>query len=79
MRRNICFGLEEDDGVAPEEQPRPEEVEEAAKLANAHDFITAMPEGYDMVRLCCLSLSVVLKGSIFACWLSHVNPPLDWA
>ncbi len=26
-----------------------EEVEEAAKLANAHDFITRLPEGYDTV------------------------------
>ncbi|MDR0368188.1 MAG: ABC transporter ATP-binding protein/permease [Bacteroidales bacterium] len=37
---NICFGVKE---VAPQQ------VTEAAKHANAHDFIMDMPEGYDTV------------------------------
>ena len=49
MKRNICYGLEEEDGVPPNEQPTQEEVEQAARLANAHDFIMAMPQGYDSV------------------------------
>lgn len=47
VRRNICFGLEAEDGLPPEEQPSKEEVEEAAKRANAHEFISAWPEGYE--------------------------------
>lgn len=49
VRRNICYGLEEEDGIAAEDQPSQEQIEEAAKLANAHDFICALPRGYDMV------------------------------
>jgi len=40
VRANIAYGR---DGV-PQEQ-----VEEAAKAANAHDFISEMPEGYDTI------------------------------
>lgn len=50
IRRNICFGLEDEDGLGPDEQPSTEEIEQAARLANAHDFIMAMPQGYDAVR-----------------------------
>jgi ABC-type transport system involved in Fe-S cluster assembly fused permease/ATPase subunit len=32
-------------------------VERAARLANAHDFISAMPQGYDTVKLPCLLIS----------------------
>ena len=49
IRRNICYGLEAEDGVSEEEQPTMAQVEEAARSANAHDFITALPEGYDTV------------------------------
>lgn len=43
--RNIMFGLEpEDGGGAP---PSRDQVIAAAKLANAHDFIMDLPEGYD--------------------------------
>ncbi|OXM82813.1 ABC transporter ATP-binding protein [Paenibacillus rigui] len=35
---NICFG---------NEQATREEIEHAAKMAEAHDFITSFPEGYD--------------------------------
>ena len=35
---NIAYGLER--------QPTPQEVEQAAKMANAHAFITAFPDGY---------------------------------
>ena len=40
IRENISYG-------AP--GATPEEVEAAARLANAHEFITALPEGYDTV------------------------------
>jgi ABC-type multidrug transport system fused ATPase/permease subunit len=33
--------------VPPLEQPSLDDVIHAAKLANAHDFISAMPGGYD--------------------------------
>ena len=46
LRRNILFGLEVEDGVPPEEVPTQEDVEAAARLANAHDFICALPQGY---------------------------------
>ncbi len=38
IRENICFG---------EPSLTLERVQEAAKAANAHDFITALPDGYD--------------------------------
>lgn len=63
IRRNICYGLEAEDGVPPDQQPSAEDVEEAAKLANAHEFISMMPDGYDSVHhfsFCC-SLPVVNK------------------
>jgi len=42
IRQNIMYGLE---GTAME--PTQEDLEEAARLANAHDFICQMPQGYD--------------------------------
>ena len=51
VRRNIVYGLEVEDGVPAEQVPSDGDVEEAARLANAHDFIMAMPQGYDTVRL----------------------------
>jgi ABC-type multidrug transport system fused ATPase/permease subunit len=39
VRSNIAYG-------APEQFPA-DRIEEAAKAANAHDFITELPEGYD--------------------------------
>ncbi|KAK9850970.1 hypothetical protein WJX84_004301 [Apatococcus fuscideae] len=47
IRRNICYGLEAEDGVPADQQPSAEDVEQAARLANAHEFISAMPDGYD--------------------------------
>ena len=38
VAENICYSL---DGATQED------IERAAKLANAHDFITAMTNGYD--------------------------------
>ena len=38
VRENILFGRPE---------PPEQEIIEAARIANAHDFITALPEGYD--------------------------------
>lgn len=49
VRRNICYGLEAEDGVHPRDIPSAADVERAARLANAHDFISAMPQGYDTV------------------------------
>lgn len=47
IRRNILYGLEEQDGLPLDELPTHEDVEQAARLANAHDFICALPEGYE--------------------------------
>ena len=55
VRRNICYGLEAEDGVPSQDVPSAADVERAARLANAHDFISAMPQGYDTVS-CRLSL-----------------------
>jgi ATP-binding cassette subfamily B protein len=49
IRSNICFGLEPEDGVPPEEAPTMGDIEAAARLANAHEFIMAMPNGYETV------------------------------
>ena len=49
IRRNICYGLEEEDGVPSGEQPSFAQIEEAAKSANAHEFIMRLPEGYETV------------------------------
>ena len=38
IRENIVFGVD---------NANQEEIEEAAKIANLHDFITSLPEGYD--------------------------------
>ena len=40
IRNNIAFGK---DGATQEE------IEQAARIANAHDFIMAMPDGYDTI------------------------------
>ncbi|EFJ51441.1 hypothetical protein VOLCADRAFT_87744 [Volvox carteri f. nagariensis] len=45
IRRNIVLGLESEDGCTT--VPTEDEVVEAAKQANAHDFITSFPEGYE--------------------------------
>ncbi|GLC71744.1 hypothetical protein PLESTF_001161500 [Pleodorina starrii] len=45
IRRNIILGLEPEDGCAA--APSQEDVEEAAKQANAHDFISSFPGGYE--------------------------------
>ena len=49
VRRNILYGMEAEDGVPPEQVPSNADVERAASLANAHDFIAAMPQGYETV------------------------------
>jgi ATP-binding cassette subfamily B protein len=40
VAENIAYGID---------NPSREEVERAARLANAHEFITALPDGYDTV------------------------------
>ena len=47
IKRNIIYGLEEEDGISAENIPTQEEIEQAARLANAHEFILALPNGYD--------------------------------
>jgi len=59
IRENICYGLidyneevDADHDLSKGESCRPprvsqERVEEVAKMANAHDFIVALPNGYD--------------------------------
>jgi len=42
VKRNIMYGLEGTDS-----EPSQEEIEEAAKLANASSFIEALPERYE--------------------------------
>ena len=51
IKRNILYGLEAADGVPEAEHPTDADVMEAAKLADAHDFIMAMPQGYETVGL----------------------------
>lgn len=45
IKRNIIYGLEKEDGA--EAPPSDEAIERAARLANAHDFIAAFPDGYE--------------------------------
>jgi ATP-binding cassette, subfamily B (MDR/TAP), member 9 len=47
IKRNIIYGMELEDGLSADSIPTQEQIEEAAKLANAHDFISNLPEGYD--------------------------------
>lgn len=49
IRRNICYGLEVEDGLSADEVPTTSDIEEAARLANAHDFIMGLPHGYETV------------------------------
>lgn len=41
-KRNIIYGLE-----GTEAEPSQADIEEAARLANAADFIESLPKGYD--------------------------------
>ncbi|CAN5312863.1 ABC transporter ATP-binding protein [soil metagenome] len=43
IRENIAYGADDVDGVTDDE------IEAAARLANAHDFITRLPDGYETV------------------------------
>ena len=47
IRRNIILGLEKEDGLSENEVPTQQQIEEAAKMANAHDFISSLPDGYE--------------------------------
>ena len=51
VRKNILYGLEEEDGGDPGDAPSADDVEQAARLANAHSFITEWPQKYKTVRL----------------------------
>ena len=57
IKRNIILGLEREDGVPDHEIPSQVDIEDAAKLANAHDFIMALPQGYDTEIIGAVSLS----------------------
>ncbi|KDD76599.1 ABC transporter [Helicosporidium sp. ATCC 50920] len=46
ISRNIAYGMEAEDGVPPCEQASQADIEAAARLANAHEFIAALPAGY---------------------------------
>ncbi|WP_279386088.1 ATP-binding cassette domain-containing protein [Aggregatibacter aphrophilus] len=51
---NLLFGLSVRENIAlgavnQAEKITDEEIIQAAKLANAHDFITALPQGYDTI------------------------------
>lgn len=47
IKRNIIYGMETDDGLPEEQVPDDEEIELASKLANAHEFISLLPEQYE--------------------------------
>lgn len=50
LQENILFGSSVRDNIAySAEGATEDEVEAAARLANAHDFVTALPAGYDTV------------------------------
>ena len=51
VRENILYGLEEEDGGNPGDVPSADDVEQAARLANAHSFIAEWPQGYETVCL----------------------------
>ena len=57
IKRNIIYGLEAEDGVPENEQPSQSDIEDAAKLANAHEFIMQLPQGYDTEIMGAPSLS----------------------
>ncbi len=59
VKRNIVLGLERQDGVSEDEIPTDEDICEACKLANAHDFITSLPDGYET---CCGERGAALSG-----------------
>ena len=76
LSRNIIYGLEEEDGMPASEVPSLEAAQEAARLANIHDTIVAMPQGYDTVRP---DSSHIPR---HACWLAQTLTPasdLAWS
>jgi len=57
IKRNIIYGLEAEDGVPESERPTQTDIEDAARLANAHEFISQLPQGYETEIMGAPSLS----------------------
>lgn len=45
VRSNVIYGMEQEDGF--DTPPSQNQIEQACQLANAHDFIMSLPNGYD--------------------------------
>lgn len=73
IRRNICYGLEAEDGVASGEVPTTSDIEEAARLANAHDFIMALPQGYETVSPPCFCKKILQTAGVASLYKSVLH------
>ena len=79
IKRNICYGLEIEDGWPADEVPTTEDVEEAARLANAHDFIMGLPQGYDTVNSTAMKLYSNIMTMRSGQWQRGIHHLITWA